>query len=134
QAAILAVSPELTGFALSAATADATKPNHGFIRQDSGTAVIFVTDENDCSNDGSIEEAGGGMHGCGAQACDYWASEALAESSPLLKPDVFKQQFMASLAQTKGIAKVEESTVIMAGIFGLWKPFEGTEFPACGMN
>jgi hypothetical protein len=132
QAAVLAVSPDLTGGVVENTDADATKPNHGFIRKDSGTAVIFVTDENDCSNDGSIKESGGA---CSAEACDYWASEALADQSPLLKPDAFKAQFLDSLAKTKGVAKIEESTIIMAGIFGLWRPFEGATFPTdtvCG--
>jgi hypothetical protein len=135
KAAIMAVSPELTGLAPEAADADATKPNHGFIRKDSGTAVIFVTDENDCSNDGTIAEPGSGQTSvCGVETCDYWASEALADQSPLLKPEEFKAQFLDSLAKTKGIAKVEESTIIMAGIFGQWRPFEGMTFPVCNGN
>jgi hypothetical protein len=131
QAAILAVSPELTGRVPESTEADATKPNHGFIRKDAGTAVIFVTDENDCSNDGSILEVGSA---CGAEACDYWASEALEASSPLLKPADFKTQFMKNLALTKGLDAIEESTVIMAGIFGIWKPYEGRSYPDCSMS
>jgi hypothetical protein len=133
QAAILAVSPDLTGFAPSVTTADATKPNHGFIRDDADLSVIFVSDENDCSNDGSIQESGGGMNGCGVSACDYWASEALAGTSPLLKGTEFEQRFMAALSATKGRA-VAKTEVVMAGVVGLWKPFGGGSFPMCGMS
>jgi hypothetical protein len=118
QAAILAVSPDLTG---------AGRPNEGFIRREADTAVIFVTDENDCSNDGSIRESGGI---CSAEACDYFNSPALADESPLLKPAEFKQRFMAALSQTKDRA-VDEREVLMAGILASWKPFEGDSFPNC---
>jgi hypothetical protein len=115
------------------AGADPSLPNHGFIRDQADLSVIFVSDENDCSNDGSIQEPGGPggvVSACGVSSCDYWASEALADSSPLLKPAVFKQRFMEALSATKG-RQVGATEVVMAGIVGLWRPFAGTTFPTC---
>jgi hypothetical protein len=128
-AVIRAVSPELTGGQPGSPDANPEAPNHGFIRGgDTGIAVIFVSDENDCSHDGSIPEMGGM---CGAEACDYWASPQLqGPDNPLLSPAQFKTDFMAGLEATKG-AKVEESQVLMAAIVGLWGPYEGTFPTSC---
>ncbi len=54
QAAVEAVSPELTSLVSESPSADVTAPNHGFLRRDSGFTMIFVTNENDCSHDGDI--------------------------------------------------------------------------------
>ena len=58
-AAITAVSPDMTGGPAGAPEAtpgvDPTAPNHGFIRQDARFALVFVTDENDCSIDPAQE-------------------------------------------------------------------------------
>ena len=126
-AAVEAVSLENTGGAVGAEGADTSAPNHGFLRQDSGFALIFVSDENDCSHDGSIEEQGGT---CGPNACEYHNSTAISEAdSALLAIPDLADQMRNNLQNSKGRA-VESSSLLVAGIYGTWNRFT-QPFPQC---
>lgn len=117
EVAVKAVSPELTGGVVGATDADTTAPNHGFIRGDAGLSLIFVTDENDCSHDGTIDERGL----CGEEVCYYQNStELTAEESALISPEAFAQQLRENLAATKGIdvGDLNEDSLLMASING----------------
>ena len=132
RAAVNAVSPELTGGAIELATADMTADNHGFIRTDAGFALIFVTDENDCSHDGSVMELG---NACGSNICEYMNSSAVAaEDSALISVETFAEQLRENLATTKGLADVselDESNLLVASINGTSKRYS-QPFPTCG--
>ena len=61
--AVNAVSPEMTGVIAGMDGVDTSAPNYGFVRQNAKFGVVFVTDENDCSHNGEIEELG---NACGS--------------------------------------------------------------------
>ena len=129
QAAIKAVSPELTGLAYDDdnPSADEGAPNHGFLRKDAGFTLIFVTDENDCSHDGDIVEFG---QVCRGSICDYEnAAELRNEPSDLTSIPELASRLKQNLEDSKG-RDVQDSEILVASIHGLWKPFEGP-MPAC---
>lgn len=120
-AAVAATAAELTGGAAETDTADTSAPNHGLIRNNSRFAVIFVTDENDCSHDGSLKED----TACGGDVCEF-ANAAEAEgSTPLVSPADLKDQLMANLRATKGDPGFGEADVLVASIHGNFKRFAG---------
>lgn len=131
RAAIKAVSREMTGGALGVMTSDVSRPNHGFIRQDAGFALVFVTDENDCSHDGTVKEL---QNPCGNNICEYLNSPDIADS-PLVAPEVLAEQLRESLAATKGIKSedITEESLLMASIHGTWNPAKRAKgpLPAC---
>ena len=102
QAAVDAVSPNLTGYSIGSTQADAAAPNHGFLRSDARFALFFVTDENDCSHNGEIQEQG---DRCGGDSCYYWNSTQIPEAdSPLIPVATLADRFRANLAASKEIA------------------------------
>lgn len=131
RAAVKSISPEFTGGAFGLNNSDATKPNHGLIRKDAGFALIFVTDENDCSHNGNMTELG---NMCGNNVCEYYNSTAVNEAdSPLISPESFAQQLRENLAATKGIAatSLNEDNILMASIHGTFNR-STMPFPTCG--
>jgi hypothetical protein len=116
-AAVLAVSPELTGGALGRASVDPEAPNHGFVRKDADFGVIFVTDENDCSHDGTLDIG----NACGAAECAY---ASLDPEGPLTDPLAMAQALKEGLSQTKGAA-VGDDELVAASIHGRSQKFEG---------
>ncbi len=127
QAAVKAVSPELTGLVSESPSADISAPNHGFLRKDSGFTMIFVTDENDCSHDGDIAEFG---QVCRGAICDYEnAADLRGEPSDLTSIPTLAERLKANLTESKG-RPVQDSEILVASIHGLWRPFEGP-MPAC---
>lgn len=107
-AAIRAVSPELT---------DGT--NAGFLRENARFAVMFVTDENDCTHDGTLDETGL----CGADVCEF-ANLATAEDSPLRSLYDLKLELLANLSASKG-REVRDEEVFVGSIHGQANRFEG---------
>lgn len=97
EAVLLATSPQLTGGALAAMDADSAAPNHGLIRRAANFAAIFVTDENDCSHDGGLDE----HSACGDDVCAF-ANRPGADDSPLLDPQAVALMLLENLRQTKG--------------------------------
>ncbi len=132
RAAVNAVSPELTGSAVELATADMTADNHGFIRTDADFTLIFVTDENDCSHDGSVMELG---NTCGSNICEYMNSSAVAaEDSALISVETLAEQLRENLATTKGLADVSELNEVglsVSSINGTSRRYN-EPFPTCG--
>lgn len=118
-AAVEAVKLENTGGAAGATTADTTKPNHGLIRPDARFALVFVTDENDCSHDGSLRED----TACGGDVCEFANKEGV--DSGLIDPVVLKDEFMTALRATKGEAGITDADVLVASIHGTFKRFTG---------
>ncbi len=127
QAAVTAVSPELTGLTIDSPSADIDAPNHGFLRRDAIFAAVFVTDENDCSHDGGIKEF---ANACGASICDYEnAADLRGEDSALTSISTLAGRLRTNLTESKG-RPVLDSEILIASIHGLWRPFEGPA-PAC---
>ncbi len=64
----LAVSPQMTG-GPNATEADRDQyPNAGFLRPDARTGIIYISDENDCSHDGELDQQSPcGVHECTIQ-------------------------------------------------------------------
>jgi hypothetical protein len=128
QAAVAAVSPELTGLTSESPSADIDAPNHGFLRKDSAFTLIFVTDENDCSHDGDIDESP--TQTCGPSICDYEnAADLRGEDSDLTGIPTLAGRLRNNLAESKG-RDVQESEILVASIHGLWNPYEGAT-PVC---
>ena len=124
-AAVLATSRELTGGAigLPATDLDTDRANHGFIRTYATFGLLFVTDENDCTHDGSINEAGT----CGDAVCSY----AQVDGSNALEPiERLRDQLLANLAETKQ-RTVELDDVVVASIHGDVSPFDGPPQTDC---
>jgi hypothetical protein len=97
---VTAFSPELTG---------PGGPNEGFLRPDARTGVIFVSDENDCSHNGALNE----RSACGVAECTFDENDGVN----LIPVDVLRDQMMANLSASKGI-NVSKGDVIVASIHG----------------
>ncbi len=131
-AAVLAVSPQKTGGTdehpvdyKDPDSGEVTKgpdlPNHGLLRDSANFAVIFVSDENDCSHDGTLNE----KTYCGDSVCDFADDPALGDKSPLIPikgDNGLAQQFMDSLSASKG-RKIEKNEVVVAAITGEWRRY-----------
>jgi hypothetical protein len=118
-AAVAAVGRDTTGGAVDLLDADATAANYGLIRQNARFAVVFVTDENDCSHDGSLRED----TACGGDVCEFANKEGV--DSPLVPPEELKDQLMANLRDTKGDPGFGEADVLVASIHGNFKRYTG---------
>ncbi len=134
RAAVKAVSPEFTGGPAEGVSVNTDAVNHGFIRAESGFALIFVTDENDCSHDSSIMELG---NECGANICEYMNSAQAGErGNALIDPEVFAQELRENLAKSKGLTDANqliENNLLIASINGTSKRYN-EPFPACAME
>ena len=142
RAAIDAVSPTMTGlaegltqppssaalgFGEEALVYNPSAPNHGLIRSDAATMVFFMTDENDCSHDGTLDIF---SNACGERACDYYNSEAIPdEASPLLSPAAARAAFVRNLSMTKGRA-ISDAELLVASFHGDWGRLE-EPLPVC---
>ncbi|MFP4598842.1 MAG: hypothetical protein ACLFVJ_11350 [Persicimonas sp.] len=128
-AAIEVVSPEKTGGTEDNPT-NPDAPNHGFLREDANTALIFVTDENDCTHDGTLPE----LTPCGGNVCAYATNPNLSDS-PLLEPAVLADDFVSNVWQSKGGSAEDEEgmqavrdTMVVASIHGRWQRY-GEDYP-----
>lgn len=141
-AAVEAVSPVNTGGPVNApegTMVDTSAPNHGFLRQDARFAAIFVTDENDCSHEGSrqITELGDPtrpplvLNGCGDQVCDFAAKPGTEATSPLIPVTTLGEQFIANLSASKG-RELGPADVFAASIHGTFGPYTGDIPEDCG--
>lgn len=107
-AAVTAVSPQL-----------AETANAGFLRRDARFAVMFVTDENDCTHDGSIAED----TVCGGDVCEFW-NHPDHLGGPLVPPAEIKSQLLGNLSVSKG-RTVTDSEVFVGSIHGISDRFTG---------
>ncbi len=120
EAAVAATDPELTGGAAGADDADPTAPNHGLIRQNSRFAVVFVTDENDCTHDGSLDET----TPCGGDVCEFANREALGADSPLVDPAVLRESLVDNVKATKNEADFGDADTLVASIHGNYRRYD----------
>jgi hypothetical protein len=148
-ASVRAVSPKMTGGTVeNPIEKGVDAPNHGLLREDANFALIFVTDENDCSDyglfagetaapqaiaftdeDGNpIESAVDNRTECGASVCAMWTNPALAESTPLIKTKLLADRLMANLAASKGVDAVNENAVVVTSIHGNYLQY-GASYP-----
>ena len=121
-AAVRAVSPELTGGAVGAPDAQTSAPNHGLIRPDARFALVFVTDENDCTHDGGLAESAGS---CGGDVCEYWNHPDVEDVSPLVAPEALRDELLENLRRTKGVEKLGDQDVLVASIHGTSERYAG---------
>ncbi len=101
-AAVRAISPATIG-----------EMNAGFLRDDARFAVMFVTDENDCSHDGSLDPS---LSACGGDICEF-ANAAGDADSPLVPVHDLKVELMQNLMEAKG-REVSDSEVFVGSIHG----------------
>ncbi len=127
EAAVASMSLELTGGPADAPEGgsvipDPSAPNHGFLRQSSKFALIFVTDENDCTHDGTLAED----TSCGGDVCEYYNSTQIAEGeSPLIAPPALKEQLLTNLRASKANPNLGEAEVLVASIHGRSVRYDG---------
>ena len=95
-AVVTALSPELTGGPDSSIEDQHEFPNAGFIRSSAQTGVIFITDENDCSHDGNLDE----QTTCGVHNCTI--EENKGEDGHLTPIADLRSDFLLNLAGTRG--------------------------------
>ncbi len=126
-AAVEATKPEMTGGPIDDPESEvysATAANHGLLRKDSRFALVFVTDENDCSDDGSLED----QMMCGiAAACEYANIEGAEEG--LVKLDNIKANLIENLSVSKNRPDLDESEIFVASIHGKPQRFTQAQKP-----
>ncbi|MBA2662708.1 MAG: hypothetical protein H0U74_10465 [Bradymonadaceae bacterium] len=89
----------------------ATHPNAGFLRPDARTGIIIVTDENDCTHDGGVNE----RTSCGVAECTFRENDP---NSPLVPIETLKKNLLENLASSKGLSTVSPNDVLVASIHG----------------
>ena len=127
--AVDAVSPSLTGGGGAGAGGQAA--NNGLIRPEARFGVMFLTDENDCSHDGTMSEIG---NMCGSDLCEFMNSSALSDSESLLVPvEQLAQELRENLAATKGLndaSMLSEDAFFIASLNGTSTRYS-EPFPSC---
>lgn len=104
-AGVAALSPELN---------EPGGPNDGFLRPDAHTGIIFISDENDCSHDGNLNE----RSSCGVAQCTFDENDGVN----LIPVETLKQSLLDNLSASKGMA-ISEDQVIMASIHGRYQRY-----------
>lgn len=148
RAAATALSPRMTGGPVgdpiedpSAVQADgedwsypngdpSQAPNHGFLRQDAQTAVVFMTDENDCSRPDDVSVLS--RYDCGDVSCYFAAQETRKGDGPLFETGELAERFRQNLAASKRIDQVDGDDVTVATIDGGYTPYEAEIVKDCG--
>ncbi len=132
-AALEATKPELTGGPVDDDQVEGynpSAPNHGFLRKNSRFALIFVTDENDCSHDGTLDE----NSSCGDATCEYANIAGEEDSSPLVKIEDVKKGLFENLRASKGRPDFGDGEILVASIHGEPKRFAGAKLDECPMG
>lgn len=139
-AAVEAVAPINTGGAADGdvTAIDPTAPNHGLIRKDATFALIFVTDENDCTSNSAFTMAelkdptrqAIDIDVCGPDICEFENIPGKEGTSALIPVERLKEQLIANLAATKGRDDLGEAEILVASIHGNSKRFEAADVPA----
>lgn len=105
--------------AVAAVSPHNAEMNAGFLREDARFAVMFVTDENDCSHDGTLPEDSA----CGGDVCEFWNSPDVV-GGPLVPVAELKSRLLNNLSGSKG-RTVTEGEVFVGSIHGQAKRFTG---------
>ncbi len=128
-AAVAATDISLTGGPLDQTDApgySAASANHGFIRKDARFALVFLTDENDCSHDGTlIEETS-----CGDDICEYVNREEDADTSPLIKLETLRSDLLRNLSVSKN-RTVRDGEIFVASLNGTPDRYDGPAKTQC---
>ena len=111
--------------ATSPAKVEAGGANEDFIRADSDFGVLFVSSQNDCTHDGSIDEANRGR--CGDDVCIYENSTGVSTSALLSIPDL-KTDLIANLRTAKGDNSFDDSRIFAAGLYGKADRYTGPSY------
>jgi hypothetical protein len=129
KAAAKAVSPELTGGPVEAPI-DTSAPNHGFIRQDSNFALIFVTDENDCSHP---EQLSGLINQCfGDEACDFLNRPGGFKGEQLTAINDLADRLVENLSDSKKTElSLDSEKLLAASIHGRFDRFDPDNQQEC---
>lgn len=102
-AVVAALSPELTG---GYGADPESHPNAGFLREGARTAVVFITDENDCTHDGSLDETSN----CAVGQCNI--QENLGDDGALVAVSDLRRQFLMNIARSRdGIEWITDPTL-----------------------
>jgi len=128
-ALLLATNIKKTGGPVEEPTNDAA-PNHGFLRKKATFAAVFLTDENDCSHKGEIDETSL----CGDATCSFANIEGEEANSPLLKIADIKTELLTNLKASKGRPNLEEKDIYLASIQGKAIRFTGVVPTTCEME
>lgn len=119
-AAVEAVSPQMTGGSVESPT-DASAPNHGLIRRNAEFGLVFITDENDCTHDGTLPE----LTVCASNICAIANNPNLVDS-PLVDPSLLAARLVGSLEATKDRPMTDDE-ITVASIHGRWNRYGATQ-------
>ncbi len=125
-AALEATSPELTGGPVDdpeSALYNTDAVNHGLLRKNSRFALILVSDENDCSDDGSLDIQGL----CDVAVCEYANIEGRDEG--LLEIENIKANLIENLSVSKNRPDFDASEILVASIHGTPDRFTASRIP-----
>ena len=120
RAAARAVSPEMTG-GPEETPIDSSAPNHGFLRRSAQTAVMFVSDENDCSHPEDVDILG--EFACGEMGCYYPTTPESNTPHPLYAPQKLADRFRRNLADSKGVDRVDLDDIVVGTLHGGYAPY-----------
>lgn len=123
RAATRAVSPEMTGGPAEAPD-DPSAPNHGFIRRTARTAVMFVSDENDCSHPEDVDLSS--MYPrCGEMGCYFATHHEKSDQSPLSSTSELARRFRENLRRSKGLSSLASDDLVVGSIHGEYHRYTG---------
>lgn len=126
------VPDRLKGEGETSKTLGPEAPNHGLLRSDAPTAVLIVTDENDCSSPDLRVQLG---EGCGQLNCYFPQSEDWEESlwyedqddqgKTLLNPvGELADRLRANIADSKRVGSLSKEDLVVASMHGNYEPYD----------
>ncbi len=98
-------------------------PNHGFLREDARTMVVFMSDENDCSRPEDADIIS--RYQCAEMNCYFAAKETRQGDGPLFETGELAERFRQNLAASKRVEQVDGDEVTVATIDGGYEPYDG---------
>lgn len=150
--AVHAISPKMTGGTVEKplevsgdeGPIEGTQaPNHGLLRDGANFALIFVTDENDCSDyalfagddeaafkDAQGNKLTGGVDvrtACQDTVCAIYNTPGF-ENSPLIKTEKLAERLMVNLKESKG-KEINKEAVVVTSIHGDYRRY-GESYPS----
>ena len=128
-AAATALSKEKTGGPVSNPYSGGTSaPNHGLLRKDARLGVIFVTDENDCSqsDQGDVDD-----YGCGEMNCYYAAKPG---ENTLMSTSELARKLESNVKESKRKQSLGTGEIFVASIHGKSQPYTGDIKKMCSAN
>jgi len=125
KAAVEAVAPENTGGTVENpldAHGGTSAPNHGWLRSEAVTGVVFVTDENDCSHPDDVDLFD--RFGCGEMGCYYPTMPGRDNQDPLFSTQQLAEEFLQNLADSRDTAvEAVQDRVVLGSIHGSYQPY-----------